>query len=282
LSKIEYLCELIELLFHVPQEKIRLEEFLKTIIEQPRKNPAFSAVALSEIQTALRDMGEGTETLLQIITSINTRYILLTYDGQDEAVLFGPYLTERLLGGQAKNALQLRGYAGISATDINAYYDSICQIDEPMFLRILQTECNHIFEREIPFEIIDTRIRRQGDLIKQDLDYERAIAQRRHECTLLPVNAIAMASYPSACEQLKKLLQLKSTKVGNSYETSVTVRMQFATFNSLFRTAVLENSAVDPFVADEIYYAWMSKGEETVSQNNIGVVLNQMLEEYCI
>lgn len=55
------------------------------------------------------------------------------------------------------------------------------------------------------------------------------------------------------------------------------MRMQCAACNEMFLSAVLQNPAVEPLEAEELYHIWMCKAESIPGRET----LFQMLEEYC-
>ena len=55
------------------------------------------------------------------------------------------------------------------------------------------------------------------------------------------------------------------------------MRMQCAACNELFLSAVLQNPAVEPLEAEELYHIWMCKAESIPGRET----LFRMLEEYC-
>lgn len=94
------------------------------------------------------------------------------------------------------------------------------------------------------------------------------LAERRKEDRQQLVKAVAQGAYTAAGEWLSKLLDWK---------LDTPMRMQCAACNEMFLSAVLQNPAVEPLEAEELYHIWMCKAESIPGRET----LFQMLEEYC-
>lgn len=257
----DYLCRLIRCAVNVPVERIQLKEFVSTSEVLNSRAPSLVALAENEVRTAVQTHAG----LLHIISTLKTHYIVLPTQEPGEAILIGPYRCSEPVYRRVKSILHDRGYWDIQSTDIRAYFGSVAKVDEALLLEIVQTESRHLFGTELHMEFVDAQ---SANMDARERRVLHGFAERRKEDRRQLIKAVAQGTYTAACEWLSKLLDWK---------LDTPVRMQCAACNELFLSAALQNPAVDPLEAEELYHTWMCRAESISGRET----LFQMLEEYC-
>ena len=261
MNKTDYFCRLIRHAANVPVERIQLNEFVPTRETLNSRAPSLDALAENEVRTAV----QAYAGLLHVISTIKTHYIVLPTQEPDEAILIGPYRCSEPVYRRVKSILHDRGYWGVQSTDIQAYFSSVAKADESWLLEIVQTESRHLFGTEPHMELIDAQT---SNMDARERRVLQGFAERRKEDRQQLVKAVAQGAYTAAGEWLSKLLDWK---------LDTPMRMQCAACNEMFLSAVLQNPAVEPLEAEELYHIWMCKAESIPGRET----LLQMLEEYC-
>jgi AraC-like DNA-binding protein len=261
MNKTDYLCRLIRHAANVPVERIQLNEFVPAREALNSRVPSLAALAENEVRTAV----QAYAGLLHVISTIKTHYIVLPTQEMDEAILIGPYRCSEPVYRRVKSILHDRGYWGVQSTDIRAYFSSVAKADESWILEIVQIESRHLFGTEPHIELIDAQT---SNMDARERCVMHGLAERRKEDRQQLVKAVAQGAYTAAGEWLSKLLDWK---------LDTPMRMQCAACNEMFLSAVLQNPAVEPLEAEELYHIWMCKAESIPGRET----LFQMLEEYC-
>ncbi|MDD6888109.1 MAG: hypothetical protein PUE41_06525, partial [bacterium] len=261
MNKTDYFCRLIRHAANVPVERIQLNEFVPTRETLNNRAPSLDALAENEVRTAV----QAYAGLLHVISTIKTHYIVLPTQEPDEAIRIGSYRCSEPVYRRVKSILHDRGYWGVQSTDIRAYFSSVAKADESWLLEIVQSESRHLFGIEPHMELIDAQT---SNMDARERHVLQGFAERRKEDRQQLVKAVAQGAYTAAGEWLSKLLDWK---------LDTPMRMQCAACNEMFMSAVLQNPAVEPLEAEELYHIWMCKAESIPGRET----LFQMLEEYC-